>query len=78
MTETLTVSPRQTPATFLHSDYAPDLNTLRADIAFLGIPYGQAYNYDDIVNDQTNGPTAMRRFDQLPVSQVLGGNLIRQ
>jgi agmatinase len=60
MTDALTVRPRQTPATFLHSEYAPDLNGLRADIAYLGIPYGQAYNYDDIVNDQANGPTAMR------------------
>lgn len=60
MTDQLTVRPRQTPATFLHSEYAPDLDRLQADIAYLGIPYGQAYNYDDIVNDQTNGPTAMR------------------
>lgn len=60
MVEALTVPARQTPGTFLHSEYAPDLAALRADIAFLGIPYGQAYNYDDIVNDQSNGPTAMR------------------
>ena len=60
MTQQLTVRPRQMPATFLHSEYEPDLDTLQADIAYLGIPYGQAYNYDDIVNDQTNGPTAMR------------------
>jgi agmatinase len=60
MIDALTVRPRQTPATFLHSEYEPDLNALRADIAFLGIPYGQAYTYDDIVNDQTNAPTAMR------------------
>jgi agmatinase len=60
MTNTLTVPPRQTPATFLYSEYVSDLKALHADIAFLGIPYGQAYNYDDIVNDQTNSPTAMR------------------
>jgi agmatinase len=56
----LTIRPRQTPATFLHSEYAPEIEGLKADIAFLGIPYGEAYNYHDIVNDQTNGPTAMR------------------
>ncbi len=56
----LTTRPRQNPLTFLHSEYAPDLDTLRADIAFLGIPYGEAYTFDDIVNDQTNGPTALR------------------
>jgi agmatinase len=60
MTDSLTVPARQTPATFLHSEYAPDLDNLKADIAFLGIPYGQAYTYEDIVNDQSNGPTAMR------------------
>jgi agmatinase len=56
----LTIRPRQTPATFLHSEYAPGIEGLKADIAFLGIPYGEAYNYADIVNDQTNAPTAMR------------------
>ena len=56
----LTIRPRQTPATFLHAEYAPDIEGLKADIAFLGIPYGEAYNYADIVNDQTNAPTAMR------------------
>lgn len=60
MTDTLTVRPRHAPPTFLHSEYAPEIGDLTADIAFLGIPYGEAYNYDDIVNDQTNGPTAMR------------------
>ena len=56
----LTIRPRQTPATFLHSEYAPDIEGLEADIAFVGIPYGEAYNYADIVNDQTTAPTAMR------------------
>lgn len=61
----LTIRPRQTPATFLHSEYAPEIEGLKADIAFLGIPYGEAYNYADIVNDQTNGPTAMRAASSL-------------
>ena len=39
----LTVRPRQDPTTFLHSEYEPDLDRLKADIAYLGIPYGQAY-----------------------------------
>jgi agmatinase len=60
VTDTLTVRPRQIPPTFLHSEYAPEVGDLTADIAFLGIPYGEAYSFDDIVNDQTNGPTAMR------------------
>ena len=56
----LTTRPRQTPPTFLHAEYEPEIEGLKAHIAFLGIPYGEAYNYHDIVNDQTNGPTAMR------------------
>ena len=60
MAEELTVRPRQGTGTFLHSEYVSNLDGLQADIAYIGIPYGQAYNYDDIVNDQTNGPTAMR------------------
>jgi agmatinase len=60
VTDALTTKPRRNPFTFLHSEYVPSLEGLRADIAFLGIPYGEAYTYDDIVNDQTNAPTAMR------------------
>ena len=37
------------------------LEGLLADIAFLGVPYGQAYSYEDITNDQSNAPTALRR-----------------
>ncbi len=62
MTDALTTRPTQTPPAFLHSEFVDDLNNLRADIAYLGIPYGEAYRYSDIVNDenQTNGPAAMR------------------
>ncbi len=60
MTNTLTIRPWQLPGSFLHSEYVTDLKGLKGDIAYLGIPYGEAYNYQDIVNDQTNGPTAMR------------------
>jgi len=60
MTDALTTRPRQAPLAFLHSEYVPDLSGVSADIAYLGIPYGEAYNYTDITNDQSNGPTAMR------------------
>jgi agmatinase len=53
-------SPRRTPGTFLYADPVTDLHALTADIAFLGVPYGQAYSYEDITNDQSNAPTAMR------------------
>ena len=53
-------SPRRTPGTFLYSEPVTTLDNLAADIAFLGVPYAQAYSYEDITNDQSNGPTAMR------------------
>ncbi len=46
--------------TFLYSELATDLDNLKADIAFLGIPFGSAYTYPEIVNDQTTMPVAMR------------------
>lgn len=59
---TLTTPHRTGHATFLYSELATDLDNLgRADIAFLGVPYGDAYSFAEIVNDQTNMPAAMRR-----------------
>ncbi len=55
-----TQPPRRTPGTFLYSEPVTTLEGLQADIAFLGVPYAQAYSYEDITNDQSNGPTAMR------------------
>lgn len=58
----LTAAPRTGHATFLYSELVTDLAALAgADIAFLGIPYGDAYSFAEIVNDQTNMPAAMRR-----------------
>lgn len=57
---TLTIAPRRTPGTFLYSEPATSLDGFAADIAFLGVPYAQAYSYEDITNDQSHGPTAMR------------------
>lgn len=58
----LTVPPRTGHATFLYAEPAFDFAGLEgADIAFLGIPWGDPYTYPEIVNDQTNMPAAMRR-----------------
>jgi len=60
--QNLTAAPRTGHATFLYSELATDLDALgAADIAFLGIPFGDAYSFAEIVNDQTNMPAAMRR-----------------
>ena len=56
----LTNPPRRTPGSFLYSEPVATLDDLVADIAFLGVPYAQAYSYEDITNDQSNAPTAMR------------------
>jgi len=52
--------PRRSPGTFLCAEPVTTLDGLTADIAFLGVPYAQAYSYEDITNDQSNGPTALR------------------
>jgi agmatinase len=57
----LTLPPKQGHRSFLFSRLATDLGALEADIAFLGIPYGSAYSVEDITNDQSNGPAAMRQ-----------------
>lgn len=61
MTAMLTVPPKHGHPTFLFSELALDLDTLKADIAFLGIPYGSAYSFEDITNDQSRMATAMRQ-----------------
>ena len=47
--------------TFLFSEPCHDLDTLEADIVFMGIPYGHAYTVPALANDQSNGPDTIRR-----------------
>ena len=67
--------------TFLYSRLVENLDTLSAHIAFLGIPYGNAYDYHAIVNDQANAPAAMRRISDRLIRSIerydfdLGGPL---
>ena len=78
---TLTSVPKTAHQTFLYSELATDLEALQADIAFLGVPYGDAYTFAEIVNDQTNMPAAMRRATDRIVRSIerydfdLGGPL---
>jgi len=60
MTEQLTVPPRKPFSTFMNFPLHTDLATLEADVAILGIPYGDPYTIDEVTNDQTNAPTAVR------------------
>lgn len=60
MTLPLTVPPRQGPASFMDFPLCSDLDGFDADAAILGIPYGDPYTVDEVTNDQTNAPTAVR------------------
>jgi agmatinase len=62
MTGPLTTAPRSDAQSFLGFPIALDLDRLDAHIAILGSPYGEAYSIDEISNDQTNAPTAVRRY----------------
>jgi agmatinase len=57
----LVVPPKHGHRSLLYSEVGSSLDDLRADVAFLGIPYGVAYSIDDISNDQTRAPTAIRQ-----------------
>ncbi len=57
----LTMPPRRDHATFLYSDPDFEMALERADIAFLGIPYGSGYSFAEQVPDQANAPAALRR-----------------
>ena len=46
--------------TFLYSEKCTDLDRIDADIAFLGIPFGQSYSFAEIASDQSRMPRAMR------------------
>lgn len=61
MNPRLTTPPKHGHPSFLYSSIEMDLDNLDADIAFLGIPYGRAYSIDEVTNDQTRAPTAVRQ-----------------
>lgn len=66
----LTTAPRDVFQTFLNFPLVEDLDTLKADVAIIGMPYGDPYTIDELINDQTNAPTAVRRASQR-ISQSL-------
>lgn len=57
----LTVPPRLGHQSFLYAPVVTDLDALDAHFAILGIPYGDPYSIDEVTNDQTNAPTAVRQ-----------------
>ena len=55
-----TISTQTAPETFLGFPRCTELDYLKADVAILGIPYGDPYSMDEVTNDQTNAPSAIR------------------
>jgi hypothetical protein len=62
----LTKAPRPSARTFLGWPSVTDLETLSADVAFLGIPYNAPYSMEEVANNQAQAPDAVRaRSDQI-------------
>lgn len=56
----LTKAPSGPPRTFLDFPLALDLDSLDANIAILGIPFGMPYRPSEMANDQSRAPDAVR------------------
>jgi agmatinase len=82
MSARLTTPPKHGHESLLYSQVVEDLDTLQADIAVLGIPYGSAYSIADVSNDQSNAPTAVRQASDRAVRALerydfdIGGPLL--
>lgn len=57
----LTVPPKTGHKSFLYAPICTDLDALDAHIAFLGIPHGDPYSIEDVNNEQSRAPTAIRQ-----------------
>ncbi len=56
----LLTDPKRAHETFLFAEPTRDLDGLKADIAVLGVPFGQPYDMQFIHHDQVNAPRAIR------------------
>ena len=67
MLNKLTTPPTSEFQSIQYSDFhdfptVTDLDNFEADIAFLGIPFGDPYSMGEASNDQSNAPTHIRRY----------------
>ncbi|MBS0418746.1 MAG: agmatinase [Proteobacteria bacterium] len=60
----LTTRPQSPYTTFFNFEFAPNLDELDAHFAIIGMPYGDPYDMDEMVNDQTRAPAAVRRASE--------------
>lgn len=65
MTKKLIEPPDATPGTFLDFPLVTNLDSLEADIAILGIPFGMPYESSAMANDQSRAPDAIRQATSL-------------
>ena len=62
MPKTLTSPPKREFQSFHDFPIVNDLDNFKADIAIIGIPFGDPYSMGEASNDQSNAPTHIRRF----------------
>ena len=62
MPKTLTNPPKREFQSFHDFPIVNDLDNFEADIAIIGIPFGDPYSMGEASNDQSNAPTHIRRF----------------
>ena len=62
MVSNLTAAPKREFQSFHDFPIATGLDNLDADIAILGIPFGDPYSMGEASNDQSNAPTHIRRY----------------
>ncbi len=60
MTLPLTAAPAAARTTFMYFPLHTDLPSLEAEVAILGIPYGVPYAMDQVANDRSRAPGAIR------------------
>lgn len=64
MSSNSTAAPKSPPQTFMGVPLVQDMDKLDAHIAIVGIPFGNAYEPDQISNDQSFAPDAIRSFSK--------------
>lgn len=78
----LTEAPRRPFQTFLDFPLQTELESVDADVAIIGLPYGAPYSMAEVTNDQSNAPTAVRRASARMIQSItrhdfdLGGPLL--
>lgn len=72
MKNSLTQKPTGAPTTFLNFPFEANLDELSADIAVLGVPFGMPYTVEEMANDQSRAPDAIRQVsDETSIAYTL-------